>query len=81
MLPVDALEMPQIAIPPRSLVDAFSTLATTARRRQEEMIIESKTLAALRDVPLPKLISGELRIRDAEKFAAEAASQPSEVLP
>lgn len=29
---------------------------------------ESRTLAALRDTLLPKLISGELRMRDAERF-------------
>ncbi len=31
-------------------------------------IHESRTLAALRDTLLPKLISGELRVKDAEKF-------------
>ena len=29
---------------------------------------ESRTLAALRDTLLPKLISGELRVEDAERF-------------
>jgi type I restriction enzyme S subunit len=29
---------------------------------------ESRTLAALRDTLLPKLISGELRVKDAERF-------------
>ena len=33
---------------------------------------ESRTLAALRDALLPKLISGELRLRDAERFVVEA---------
>ena len=33
---------------------------------------ESRTLAALRDTHLPKRISGELRVPDAEKFAWEA---------
>ncbi len=32
---------------------------------------ESRTLAQLRDTLLPKLISGELRIKDAEKFMEE----------
>ncbi len=31
--------------------------------------LESRTLAALRDALLPKLISGELRVKDAEKFS------------
>ena len=32
---------------------------------------ESRTLAALRDALLPKLISGELRVKDAERFLKE----------
>jgi type I restriction enzyme S subunit len=34
---------------------------------------ESRTLAALRDALLPKLISGEIRVRDAERFLKERA--------
>ena len=30
--------------------------------------IQSRTLTALRDALLPKLISGELRVKDAERF-------------
>jgi type I restriction enzyme S subunit len=33
---------------------------------------QSRTLAALRDALLPKLISGELRIVDAEKIVGRA---------
>ena len=33
---------------------------------------ESRTLAALRDTLLPKLISGELRIKDAERIVGRA---------
>lgn len=32
------------------------------------LFFESRTLAALRDALLPKLISGELRVPDAEAF-------------
>jgi type I restriction enzyme S subunit len=32
---------------------------------------ESRTLAALRDALLPKLISGALRVKDAERFLEE----------
>jgi type I restriction enzyme S subunit len=38
----------------------FARASTAAR--------ESRTLAALRDTLLPKLISGELRVKDAERF-------------
>jgi len=34
---------------------------------------QSRTLAALRDTLLPKLVSGELRVPDAERLAEEAA--------
>jgi type I restriction enzyme, S subunit len=42
--------------------------------RQSFNIAESHTLAALRDTLLPKLLSGELRVKDAEKVVAEAAA-------
>jgi type I restriction enzyme S subunit len=33
--------------------------------------LQSRTIAALRDALLPKLISGELRVKDAERFLEE----------
>ena len=39
-----------------------------ARQRCEELLLESRTLASLRDLLLPKLISGELRIKDGERL-------------
>ncbi len=68
MLPIDGVQRPQIVCPPRPLVAAFSSLASRAEQRREEMVWESGTLAALRDALLPKLISGELRVKDAERF-------------
>jgi type I restriction enzyme S subunit len=41
--------------------------------RQSSLAHESETLAALRDTLLPKLISGELRIPDAERIVGEVA--------
>ncbi|MFX8668517.1 hypothetical protein ABTM51_20240, partial [Acinetobacter baumannii] len=34
--------------------------------------IESRTLAATRDLLLPKLMSGEIRVKDAEKIVGQA---------
>jgi hypothetical protein len=34
--------------------------------------VESRTLASLRDTLLPKLITDELRVRDAERFVSAA---------
>ena len=45
----------------------------TLLARQALLTEESKTLAALRDALLPKLISGELRVKDAEQFTAGAS--------
>jgi len=43
-------------------------MAATAFAKLHAANEESRTLAALRDTLLPKLISGELRVKDAEKF-------------
>ena len=61
MLPVDALRLPAIAVPPIQLVTTFSTIAEAARIRREQFIEESRSLAAQRDALLPVLVSGELR--------------------
>ena len=73
MLPIDALQKPPIVCPSGPLIEAFDALATNARQRCEELLLESRTLASLRDLLLPKLISGEIRLRDAEK-AVEAVA-------
>ena len=49
----------------QSIIDPISSQQLTSSR-------ENKTLAELRDTLLPKLISGELRIPDAEKFLEQA---------
>jgi len=36
--------------------------------------VQSRTLAAIRDALLPKLISGKLRVKEAERVVAEAAA-------
>ena len=43
------------------------------RKRMEENSRMSQTLAALRDTLLPKLISGELRVKTAEKLVEAVA--------
>jgi type I restriction enzyme S subunit len=40
--------------------------------RQATSLAESRTLAAIRDALLPKLVSGEIRIRDAERIVGSA---------
>lgn len=56
----------RFACPPRKLVEAFSELALAIFRRQATNIASQETLADLRDTLLPRLISGKLRLPDAE---------------
>ncbi|MCL6646360.1 MAG: restriction endonuclease subunit S, partial [Dehalococcoidia bacterium] len=57
--------------PPDALATAFEQAAAPLLDRTLECRRESRTLAALRDALLPKLISGELRVKDAERFLKE----------
>ena len=67
MLPIDAVQKPMVSVPPRALLEAFDTLALGLEYRREQAVRESRTLAASRDTLLPKLISGETRVGDAER--------------
>ena len=49
------------------LATAFDELIQPLFWRSHQNRKESRTLAALRDTLLPKLLSGELRVNDAEK--------------
>jgi type I restriction enzyme S subunit len=58
--------------PPEELVSTFERAASPLLDRTLECRRESRTLAAIRDALLPKLVSGELRVKDAEKFLEAA---------
>lgn len=58
-------------VPPSPVMDAFDQMSQPLYRKVVENERESRTLAALRDALLPKLISGEIRVKDAEKFLKE----------
>jgi len=55
-------------VPPPAVLEAFERLVTKWFDTILSSVEESRTLAQLRDTLLPKLISGELRIADAERF-------------
>jgi type I restriction enzyme S subunit len=55
-------------LPSQGLLMKFEESARPLRARMENNLAESRTLAAIRDALLPKLISGELRLKDAERF-------------
>lgn len=54
--------------PPKHLLDQFEQLAMSNLIKATACRREIKNLAALRDTLLPKLVSGELRIKDPEAF-------------
>jgi type I restriction enzyme S subunit len=68
----NTLEGVSVVVPPSKTVEAFEYCVGPALERIRASLRESRTLAALRDRLLPKLISGELRIEDAEKFIERA---------
>jgi type I restriction enzyme S subunit len=49
----------------------FDQIVSPLRQRVRANSDEAKTLAATRDLLLPKLMSGEIRVRDAERLAGE----------
>lgn len=55
-----------------TLLHHFERLVRPMRRRMELQLAESRVLASLRDTLLPALISGEIRIADAERAVREA---------
>lgn len=64
--------IPLVAPPPKAFA-AFEHLAKPLFARLVSNEHELRTLSALRDALLPKLISGELRIPDAERIAGRCA--------
>ncbi|MBT6852193.1 MAG: restriction endonuclease subunit S [Opitutae bacterium] len=61
-------------IPSNEALEAFEVLLADLYKKIKANDEESKQLAKLRDVLLPKLISGELRIPQAEKMVEEAVA-------
>jgi type I restriction enzyme, S subunit len=56
---------------PDSILNAYEKSARPLREAMECSLKENQSLSALRDALLPKLISGEIRIPDAEKMLEE----------
>jgi type I restriction enzyme S subunit len=62
----------QVLVPPESILVAFVAQVDPLHRRVVSNLKESRTLAALRDTLLPKLISGEVRVPEAERMIGHA---------
>jgi type I restriction enzyme S subunit len=59
----------QIVVPPPAVELEFDRIVGPILDRIKNALLENCTLAATRDALLPKLMSGELRIKDTQKFA------------
>lgn len=66
------LQTATVNSPPVAIRQAFEREVSPMFHRILQVINESCTLATLRDALLPKLMSGELRVREAEHQIAEA---------
>jgi type I restriction enzyme S subunit len=65
--------MSKFLVPSKKILPAFDGQIDPLFQTIDANENEIKTLASLRDTLLPKLISGELRVPDADKFVEEAS--------
>jgi len=62
-----------ILVPPPPIITAFDAIAEPFMHQLFANCMQSRTLAAIRDALLPKLISGELQVAEAKRIVPEAA--------
>ncbi|AUL99157.1 hypothetical protein B4966_02420 [Rhodocyclaceae bacterium] len=67
----DSVKAIPVLVPSEKAHEAFLRTVWPLFLKLRELQRESRTLAQLRDTLLPKLISGELRVKDAEAFLKE----------
>ena len=65
------LDLIPFPMPPNSILDAFQEVGSKFWYRSKALDVQTKSLCQIRDALLPKLISGEIRIPDAEKMLEE----------
>lgn len=61
----------QVRVPSDEVLQSFRVTTRPIFQLREAISVESAILAKLRDTLLPKLLSGQLRVRDAEKIVEE----------
>ena len=62
------------AVPGKPVLETADQLIDPLYQRQIDSALESRTLAALRDLLLPRLLSGELRVPAAERMVEAAVA-------
>jgi type I restriction enzyme S subunit len=72
MITKDAIELFEFKIPPRFLLKKYDKTISSISSQIEHNMLENQTLTKLRDTLLPKLISGEVRVKDLEQQVSEA---------
>jgi type I restriction enzyme S subunit len=73
-VPAESLFHFRVVRPPAGLAASFGDRVQQCFQRIRAAADESRTLAALRDTLLPKLLSGGIRVPDAEKAVEEATA-------
>jgi len=68
MLPIDGIQRPEFKLPPKNKVIEFTTIVTAYWKKISINNKQIRTLEKLRDTLLPKLISGQIRIKNLENF-------------
>jgi type I restriction enzyme S subunit len=63
----------KLTLPPREVLRRMDALIEPLVEITWRRAVQSRILTGLRDLLLPKLISGEIRVRDAERIAEERA--------
>jgi type I restriction enzyme, S subunit len=67
----ERFEQAVVPVPSHDRLQKFESVAMPLRERAHAAAVESRSLAELRDTLLPKLMSGEIRVRDAEKVVED----------
>ena len=62
----------EVPFPSREAIEQFATIARPLLSLQAHVANESRSLTILRNVLLPRLMSGEIRVRDAERLVEDA---------
>lgn len=70
--PTTSLKSLDIILPPRAVLSKFDEMLSPLVDRESANISEIRTLTQTRDLLLPKLMSGEVRVREAEALVEAA---------
>ena len=66
------LQAIRLVTPPDELFTAFDAITGSNYSQKQNNLDQTKRLAAIRDALLPKLLSGEIRVAEAERLVEDA---------